>query len=163
MPGLDEHRRDADRPVATHRQAAADLDEQHAPIGILAAGRLQDRAGHRAVSARLVHQQLPDPVVLTLEPQLALEHRRAREDADAAGDHPRRHALRVGVDGMKDPCRRASLDPPGCRRRMQARRGSAGRAGRLSSDTRLARNRHVHRHTCDDFSATLVQCQVRGA
>ena len=34
--------------------------------------------------------------------QLALEHRRAGQDADAAGDDARRHPLGVGVDGLED-------------------------------------------------------------
>ena len=32
--GLDQHGGHADRPVAAHRQAARDLDEQHAPVGV---------------------------------------------------------------------------------------------------------------------------------
>ena len=48
-PGLDEHRRDADRPVPAHRQAARDLDEQHAPVGVR---RASAAAGSRRTSPR---------------------------------------------------------------------------------------------------------------
>ena len=61
--------------------------------------RLEDRARHRAVAARLAHQQQPQVVHVRHEVQLALEHRRAGDRADAAGDDARRHALRVRVDG----------------------------------------------------------------
>ena len=62
--GLDEHGGDADRPVAAHRQAAAHLDEEHAPVGVGSRRRLQDRPTHRAVAAGLVHQQRPEIVEL---------------------------------------------------------------------------------------------------
>ena len=55
--GLDEHGGHADRAVPAHRQAAGDLDEEHAPVGVVARRRLQDRARHRGVPARLAHQQ----------------------------------------------------------------------------------------------------------
>ena len=96
--GLDEHGRDADRSVAAHRQAAGHLDEQHTEVGVGACRGLQDRARHRAVAARLAHQQQPQVVAVCLEPQLALEHRRARQRRHAAGDDARWHALRVRVD-----------------------------------------------------------------
>ena len=59
-PGLDQHGRDADRPVPAHRQAAGDLDEQHAPVGVrrasAAAGSRPDIApcprGSRISSSR---------------------------------------------------------------------------------------------------------------
>jgi hypothetical protein len=54
------------------------------------------------VPARLAHEQQPQVVALGLEAELALEHRVARQDADAAGDDPRRHPLGVGLDGVQD-------------------------------------------------------------
>ena len=61
---LDEHGCDADGAVAAHRQAAADLDVDDAPVGVRTGRRLQDRAAHRAVPARLVHQQRAQVVEL---------------------------------------------------------------------------------------------------
>jgi hypothetical protein len=97
--------------VPAHRQASGDLDEDDAPVGVLARRWLEDRAGHGPVPARLAHQQQPEIVELMLEVQLALEHRRARDPADAAGDDPRRHALRVGVDRVEGADRTSSSDP----------------------------------------------------
>ena len=53
-PGLDEHGRDADRPVPAHRQAAADLDEDDAPVGVVAASAAggSRRTSRRARAAR---------------------------------------------------------------------------------------------------------------
>jgi hypothetical protein len=97
-PLLDEHRGHADRPVAAHRQAARDLDEQHAPVGVGPQRGLQDRPAHRGVPARLLHEQEPQVVHVRLEVELALEHRRARDGVHPGRDHARRHPLRVGVD-----------------------------------------------------------------
>ena len=105
-PGLDEHGGDADRPVPAHRQQPADLDEQHAPVGVRPRRRLEDRARHRAVPARLAHQQQPQVVQLAREVVAPLEHRRARDRRDAADDDARRHPLRVRVD-RRDRARRA--------------------------------------------------------
>ncbi len=101
-PGLDQHGGHADRAVPAHRQAAGDLDVEHSPVRVGPGRGLQDRPGHRRVAARLVHQQRAQLVAVVEEPLPALEHRRAREHADAAGDHPGRHPLGVRVDGMED-------------------------------------------------------------
>ena len=97
-PGLDEHGRHPDRPVPAHRQAARHLDVEHAPVGVGARRRLEDRARHRAVAARLLHEQQPQVVALGLEAQLALEHGVAGQRGHSAGDHAGRHSLGVGVD-----------------------------------------------------------------
>ena len=92
--------------------------------------RLQDRARHRAVPARLAHQQEPQVVQLGLEVQLALEHRRARDRRDAADDDARRHPLRVGVD-RGDRARRAHQTAAGARSAASA----ASRIARSSASS----------------------------
>ncbi len=118
--GLHQHGADADRAVTAHREAAGHLDEQHADVGVRAGRRLQDRAGHGAVPAGLVHQQRAQVVTVTLEVGLALEHRRARQRADPTGDHTGRHPLGVGVDGVEHPVR-AHLRRPRARARAVPR------------------------------------------
>ncbi len=97
-PGLDQHRGHPDRPVPAHRQQPRDLDEQHAPVGVGASRRLQERAGHRRVATGLAHQQQPEMVQVLLEVQPALLHRVAGDRTESAGDHARRHPLGVRVD-----------------------------------------------------------------
>ena len=64
---------------------------------------------------------------LGLEPELALEHRRARERAHAARDDAGRHALRVRVDGGEVP------------RRAHAASGRAGAPSAASAASSTAR------------------------
>ena len=101
-PGLDQDRRGADGAVPAHRQQAGDLDVEHAPVRIGPGGRLQDHAAHGAVAARLPHQQLPQAVAVLHEPQAAFGHGRPGDRGHPAGDHPGGHALRMGIDGVKD-------------------------------------------------------------
>ena len=71
---LQRHRDGADRAVTAHRQAAADLDEQHAEVAIGARGRVEDRTRHDVVAARLEHQGVADPIVLGQEDLALLGH-----------------------------------------------------------------------------------------
>ena len=139
--GLDEDGGHADGAVAAHRQAAGDLDEEHAPVGVVARRRLQDRSRHRRVPARLAHQQQAQVVALGLEAQLALEHRRAGQRPDPAGDDPRRHALGVRVDGGQvaggpQACDLDARARPAPRAARRARRRRAAGAARASARRR---------------------------
>ncbi len=101
-PRLHQHGRDADGAVTAHREAAGHLDVQDAPVAVVARGRLQDRAAHRRVPARLRHEQEPQVVEVLDEVQAALVHGGAGDHAEAARDDAGRHALRVRVDGVED-------------------------------------------------------------
>jgi hypothetical protein len=74
--GLDQHRGHPDGAVAAHRQAAGHLDVEHPPVGVGAGRRLQERAAHRGMTARLVHQEQPQVVVVREEVLAPLRHRR---------------------------------------------------------------------------------------
>ena len=52
----------ADRAVAAHRQASRHLDIEDADVAVVATGRVEDRARHDVVAARLEHQGGADPV-----------------------------------------------------------------------------------------------------
>ena len=95
---LQRHRDGADRAVAAHRQAAADLDEQHAEVAIWARGRVEDRTRHDVVAPRLEHQSVADPIVLGQEDLALLGHRDVWQDRAAARDDPDRVAAGVSVD-----------------------------------------------------------------
>ena len=62
-PVLDRHGHRADGAVAAHRQAAAGLDEQDGDVAIVARRRVEDRARHHVMAARLEHEAGADPVV----------------------------------------------------------------------------------------------------
>ena len=64
--------------------------------------RLQDRAAHRGVPARLEHEQGAQVVGLVHHVQTLVVHGGAREYADPARDDARGHALGVGVDCVED-------------------------------------------------------------
>ena len=88
----------ADRAVAAHRQAAAHLDVQDAGVAVRAAGRVEDRAGHDVVAARLEHQRGADPVVARPEILAARAHRGALQQRPAARHQAHRVAAGVAVD-----------------------------------------------------------------
>ena len=98
QPVLDGHRHRADGAVAAHRQAARRLDEQDGDVAILARRRIEDRARHHVVAARLEHQPGADPVIFGEEMRPPFHHRRALEQRAAAGDQPHRIAAGVAVD-----------------------------------------------------------------
>ena len=158
--GLDQHGGDADGAVTAHRQAAGHLDVEHAPVAVGPGRRLQDRAAHRGVPARLVHQEQPQVVQVLHEVQPPLVHGGARDDADAAGDDARRHPLGVRVDGGDQLAERivsSSRSPSApsgrrCRERLapcrartlaaRARRLSGPRGGRRRTAVPLAGDVH---------------------
>ena len=100
-PGLHQHGGGPDGAVPAHRQAAGDLDVQHADVGVRAGGRLQDRSGHRGMSTRFVHQQGAHVIGVVEEPLAPFEHGGAGHCPDAAGDHPGRHTLGVRFNRMQ--------------------------------------------------------------
>src|SRR5690606_3373237 len=59
----------------------------------------EERAAHRGVAARLVHQEAAQPVQVPDGVVAALGHGGAGDGRDAAGDDAGRHALGVRVDG----------------------------------------------------------------
>ena len=75
--------------------------------------------------------------MLGLEVELALQHRRARDRADAAGDDARRHPLRVGVDGREVAGGSPSRATAGSRRIASAA-SSAARSVGLQRQARRA-------------------------
>ncbi len=134
-PRLDEDRGDADRAVPAHRQAAGHLDVEDAEVGVRPGRWLQDRAGHRGVSAGFAHEQGAQTVAFLDEAAAPFGHRRPGEGPDAAGDHAGRHALGVGVHGVvADGGAHGQLTPASTSARTVARRassvrGSSGRRG----------------------------------
>ena len=98
QPVLDGHGHRADRAVAAHRQAAGRLDEQDGDVAIGPRRRIEDRARHHVVAARLEHQPGADPVIFGQEMRAPLHHGRAVEQRPAAGDQPHRIAAGVAVD-----------------------------------------------------------------
>src|SRR5258708_99336 len=76
---LEPHRYRTDRAVATHRQAARYLDEEDRGVAIVAQRRVEERARHDVVAARLEHQGMADPVEAGEKIEPALAHRRALE------------------------------------------------------------------------------------
>ncbi len=148
--GLDQHGGDADGAVAAHRQAAGHLDEDHAPVAVRPGRRLQDRAAHRGVAARLVHQQRAQVVHLGHEVLPPLGHGGAGDDADAAGDDPGRHALGVGVDRVERTDRAHQLSPAASAFSVASRIdrgvGVGQRATRRPAAPAVDRRRHeIHR------------------
>ena len=115
-------------------------------VGVGPGGRLEDRAAHRGVPARLVHQQLADVVQVLDEVAAPVEHRGAGDDADAARDHPGGHALGVRVDGVEDP-RRAHRPAPDGDGGALGRQPGLDRGERVPPDDRLllGRERHARR------------------
>ena len=67
-------------------------------VAIVARRRIEDRARHHVVAARLEHQPGADPVVFGEEMRAPLHHRRALEQRPAAGDQPHRIAAGMAVD-----------------------------------------------------------------
>jgi hypothetical protein len=60
--GLDQHGGDAHGAVPAHRQASGHFDVEHAAVGVGASRRLEYRAAHGRVPARLGHEQPADAV-----------------------------------------------------------------------------------------------------
>ena len=67
--------------------------------------RIEDRAGHHVVAARLEHQPFADPVIFGEEVRALLDHGRAVEGGAAAGDQPHRIAAGVAVDAEETVAR----------------------------------------------------------
>ena len=100
----DGHR--ADGAMAAHGQAARCLDEQDANIAIRPRRRVEDRARHHVVPARLEHEACADPVVFRQEMLAAVEHRVPFELGDAApAHHADRVAAGVAVDAEEGVAR----------------------------------------------------------
>ena len=95
---LDAHGDGADGAVAAHRQAARGLDEEHRHVAVGPGRRIEDRARHHVVAARLEHQAGADPVELAQEMRALLQHGGALEPRPAAGDQADRIAAGVAVD-----------------------------------------------------------------
>src|SRR5580704_7969361 len=87
--------------VAAHRQAATHLDEQDADVAIGAGRRIEHRARHHVMAARLEHQRLADPVVVLEEIEPLLAHGGAPEQRRAAAHQPHRIAASVAVKARK--------------------------------------------------------------
>ena len=99
QPLLQRHGDGADRAVPAHRQAARHLDEQHADVAVRRGRRVEDRARHHVVPARLEHQGGADPVVIGRgSPAASRSCVAPREQRPAAGDQPHRAAAGVAVD-----------------------------------------------------------------
>ena len=112
---LERDRHRADGAVAAHRQAARSLDEENPDVAVVARRRVEDRARHHVVAARLEHQPGADPVVPAEKMLAALEHRRALERRDrAAGDDPDRIAAGVAVDAEEGVARHGPRMPLKC-------------------------------------------------
>ena len=88
----------ADGAVAAHGQAPGGLDEEQRKIGVRRERRVEHRARHQVMAARLVHQRPADPVVVADEVLAPLAHRGARERRPAACHHPHGIAAGVAVD-----------------------------------------------------------------
>ena len=151
QPVLDRHGDGADRAVAAHRQAAADLDEQDADVAIGARRRIEDRARHHVVAARLEHQRLADPVVVGEEIEPPLAHGRALEQRPAARHQPHRIAAGMAVEAGEGVHRHAA-----CLRRLQealnlARAGQAH--DRLVLAQELAFDGEARAVACDGSSS----------
>src|SRR4051812_37463168 len=108
-PALDHHRDGADRAVAAHRQAPRDLDEENADVAVGPRRRVEDRARHHLVPARLVHEAGADPVVLGEEMLAPLAHAGALEERPAAGDDAHRVPAGMRVDAEESVARHQSL------------------------------------------------------
>ena len=109
QPVLDRHGDGADRAVAAHRQAAAHLDEQDADVAVGAGRRIEHRARHHVVAARLEHQRLADPVVVGEEIEPPLAHGGALEQGRAARHQPHRIAAGVAVEAGEGMDRHGDL------------------------------------------------------
>ena len=101
QPVLDRHGDRSDRAVAAHRQAAAHLDEQDGDVAVGSRRRIEDRARHHVVAARLEHQRLADPVMVLEEVEPPLAHGGALEQGRAAAHQPHRVAAGVAVEARK--------------------------------------------------------------
>ena len=100
-PFFNRNRNRADAAVSAHWEAAADFDEKHANIAILARRRIEDRAGHDVVPARLEHQGFAHPVVVAQKDLPLFRHRHIRQDRPAAGHDAHGIAAGVGVDAKE--------------------------------------------------------------
>ena len=111
-----------------------DLDEQDGDVAIVARRRIEDRARHHVVAARLEHQRLADPVVVGEEIEPPLAHGRALEQR-AAARRPgapdcrrcgRRGRRRCGRTWRQNPSRPTHPDAPTpaetCRKAGKCRR-----------------------------------------
>jgi hypothetical protein len=74
---LERERHAADRAMAADRQAAGDLDVEDRDVAIGPQRRVEDRARHRVVAARLEHQRASYPIEASDEILPLLAHRRA--------------------------------------------------------------------------------------
>ena len=102
QPVLDRHGHGADGAVPAHVEAARGFDEQDRDIAILARRRIEDRAAHHVMAARLEHQPFADPIVVLEEIGAPLHHRVALEQRAAAGDEADRVAAGVTIDAGED-------------------------------------------------------------
>ena len=98
QPLLEREGHRADRAVTAHGQAAAHLDVQDTGVAVRAARRVEDRAGHDVVAARLEHQRGADPVVARAEVLAARAHRGAVQQRPAARHQAHRVAAGVAID-----------------------------------------------------------------
>ena len=137
QPVLDRHGDGADGAVAAHRQAAAHLDEQDADVAVGAGRRIEHRARHHVVAARLEHQRLADPVVVREEIEPPLAHGGALEQRRAARHQPHRIAAGMAVEAGEGMDRHGCLLTPPLTKRSTSR-GLFRRTTRFS----LARNSH---------------------
>ena len=106
----------------------------------LARRRLEDRAGHRAVAARLAHEQQAEVVHLGRKCARRSSIVAPGHRPDAARDHARRHPLRVGVDGG-EVARRPHAPTRACSARSAAARSSRSAARELRAAAGAPRRR----------------------
>jgi hypothetical protein len=99
-PGRDDGGRRADDAMAAHRDVLVLLHDHDREVRARALRRQEQHRAHHAAAARLEVEHAAQRVVVAPEPGALVEQRRARRDRDAAHDHARRVALRVGVDGV---------------------------------------------------------------
>ena len=102
--------------------------------------RIEDRARHHVVAARLEHQPGADPVEFGEEMRAPLHHRRALEQRPAAGDQPHRIAAGMAVDAEEGVSRHGGLRTAAGGR---ARRSIAGACPRTRSRIKRAGGRRL--------------------
>ena len=102
----------ADGAVAAHGQASRGLDEEDCEIGIRRDGRIEHRARHQVVAARLEHERPADPVVVAEEVLAPLAHGGAVERGSAARHHADGIAAGVAVDAEEGVARAHDRPPP---------------------------------------------------
>ena len=106
---LQRHGHAADGAVPAHRQAARGFDEDEADIAVVAQRGIEDGAGHRVVTARLVHQRSAHPIVVADEIEAPLAHGRTGKRRPPARHQPHRPAAGMAVDAKKSMRHRPPL------------------------------------------------------